>query len=78
MTWVKVIHEYEAEGELAEVHGRMNNRVANIIKSHSLNVSALKGHLELYRAVMARPSGLSRAEREGVATVVSTLNHCHY
>lgn len=78
MTWVRVIHEHEAEGALAELYSRMNNRVANIIKSHSLNAEALKAHLELYRAIMFRPSGLSRAEREGVATVVSALNHCHY
>ena len=78
MTWVKVIDEHEAEGELAALYERMNNRVANIIKSHSLNVEALKAHLDLYRAIMFRPSGLSRAEREGVATVVSGLNHCHY
>jgi uncharacterized peroxidase-related enzyme len=78
MTWVKVIHEHEAEGELAGIYSNMNKRVANIIKSHSLNAEALKGHMELYRAVMFRPSGLSRAEREAVATVVSSLNHCYY
>jgi alkylhydroperoxidase family enzyme len=77
MAWVKVIQEAEAEGELAALYGK-SQRVANIIKSHSLNVGALKGHLELYRAVMFRPSGLSRAEREAVATVVSSLNACHY
>jgi uncharacterized peroxidase-related enzyme len=78
VTWVKVVPEDEAEGELAELYGRSKQGVANIVKSHSLNVGALKGHLELYRAIMFRPSGLSRAEREAVATVVSVLNHCHY
>lgn len=77
MAWVKVIHEHEAEGELADAYGK-SSRVANIIKSHSLNAPALKAHLELYRAIMFRQSGLSRAEREAVATVVSALNHCHY
>ncbi len=78
MTWVKVIDEHEAEGEVAEIYARLKNRVANILKSHSLNPGALKAHLDLYRAIMFRPSGLSRAEREAVATVVSGLNQCHY
>lgn len=78
MTWVKVIHEDEAPEGLAEIYGKGRSPVANIIKSHSLNEEVLKAHLELYRAIMFRPSGLSRAEREAVATVVSALNHCHY
>jgi uncharacterized peroxidase-related enzyme len=78
VTWVKVVHEQAAEGELAELYATMKNRPANIIKSHSLNAEALKAHVQLYRTIMFRPSGLSRAERESVATVVSSLNHCHY
>lgn len=78
MTWVKVIHEHEAEGELAEFYAKLSQPVAHILKSHSLNQEALKAHYALYRTIMFRPSGLSRAEREAVATVVSALNHCHY
>lgn len=45
MTWVRVIHEHEADGELAALYERLNNRVANIIKSHSLKAEVLKAHL---------------------------------
>jgi alkylhydroperoxidase family enzyme len=50
----------------------------NILASHSLNRAALDAHLELYRAVMFGPSGLSRAEREAIAVAVSAVNECHY
>jgi alkylhydroperoxidase family enzyme len=50
----------------------------NILKSHSANRDALRGHLALYRAVMFGPSGLSRAEREALAVVVSRVNDCFY
>ena len=34
--------------------------------------------MQMYRATMFGPSGLSRAEREMLATVVSWANHCFY
>lgn len=78
MAWVKVIHEAEAEGLLAQVYESISKPIANILKSHSLNAPVLDAHMGLYRAVMFGRSGLSRADREAVATVVSVLNHCHY
>jgi alkylhydroperoxidase family enzyme len=38
----------------------------------------LRGHLQLYRAVMFGASGLSRTEREAIAVAVSAVNDCHY
>lgn len=78
MTWVKTIDEHEAEGDLAAVYANVNKPVAHIFKSHSLNAPALRAHVQLYRTIMFGPSGLSRAEREAVATTVSVLNHCNY
>ena len=34
--------------------------------------------MEMYRVTMFGPSGLSRAEREMLATVTSWANHCFY
>ena len=34
--------------------------------------------MELYIKVMHGPSGLTRTEREMVATIVSRTNRCHY
>lgn len=50
----------------------------HIIVSHRLNPEAQAAHLRLYRAVMFRPSGLSRTEREAMAVCVSAANDCHY
>ena len=38
----------------------------------------MRTFMELYIKVMHGPSGLTRSEREMVATVVSKTNHCHY
>lgn len=50
----------------------------HILKSHSSNKPVLRGHLQLYRAIMFGESGLSRAEREAMAVAVSAVNDCHY
>jgi alkylhydroperoxidase family enzyme len=52
--------------------------VFNILKVQSLNPHALKASMQMYRATMFGPSGLSRTEREMLATVVSWANHCFY
>jgi alkylhydroperoxidase family enzyme len=38
----------------------------------------LRRSMELYKGIMFGPSGLSRQERELLATVVSRENDCHY
>jgi alkylhydroperoxidase family enzyme len=50
----------------------------HILQSHSANRAVLRGHLQLYRAVMFGASGLSRTEREAMAVAVSAVNDCHY
>jgi alkylhydroperoxidase family enzyme len=44
----------------------------------SLNPESLRASMQLYLATMYGRSGLSRAEREMLATVVSWANHCFY
>ena len=53
-------------------------KVFNIVKAMSLRPEVLKQSMEMYRAIMFGPSGLTRAERELLATVTSQINECHY
>ncbi len=81
MAWIETIPEGDAEGKLYEVYRRIAGRsdeVANILKVQSLHPDALSGHFSFYRTVMFGGSPLSRAEREGIAVVVSAENECHY
>ena len=81
MAWIKMIPEDAAEGRLAEMYRRMaepDGTVDNILKIHSLNPSSLQGHFDYYKTLMRGRSGLSRAQREMIAVVVSAANRCHY
>lgn len=81
MAWIKMIEPAEATGELKIEYDKAVGRagkVFNILKVQSLNPPALHASIELHLTTMHGPSGLSRAEREMVATVVSWANHCFY
>ena len=83
MSWIKGIHEAGAEGELKDIYERYLKQtrapqVANILKVESLDAAALAAHLALYRSIMFGEGGLSRTERETIATAVSAFNGCHY
>jgi uncharacterized peroxidase-related enzyme len=80
--WIEVIPEDEAEGLLKELYDqerdRKTGKVDNIMAVHSLNPATLRAHADLYHTVMHGESGLTRAEREMIAVVVSAINRCHY
>ena len=81
MPWIKVIEPQDASGELQREYddaARRAGKVFNILKVQSLNPAALRASMRLYQATMFAPSGLSRAEREMLATVVSWANRCFY
>jgi uncharacterized peroxidase-related enzyme len=81
MAWIKTIEPEEAAGELKDEYDkavRRAGKVFNILKVQSLNPAALKASMQLYLAAMFGPSGLTRAEREMLATVVSWANDCFY
>ena len=81
MAWIKMIEPEEATGQLKaeyEEAVRRAGKVFNILKVQSLNAPALHVSMQLYLATMYGPSGLSRAERELLATVVSCVNRCFY
>lgn len=83
MTWIQTVAEDAATGKLAAIYAGLqrampDGRVPNIIKSHSLRPQAVADHLSLYRGLMFGDSGLSRAQRELIAVVVSAANDCPY
>ena len=81
MAWIKVIQPEEAKGELKEEYDAAMNRagyIAQVLRIQSLNPKTLHHSVEFYKWIMMGPSGLSRAERELLATVVSSINHCFY
>jgi uncharacterized peroxidase-related enzyme len=81
MAWIKTIQPDDARGELKGEYDKAIKRagkVFNILKLQSLNPENLRASMQLYLATMYGPSGLSRADREMLATVVSWANHCFY
>jgi uncharacterized peroxidase-related enzyme len=81
MTWIRTISTGEATGELAALYNRVAGKrgaVAEVIRAHSLNLAALRGHFEFYAAIMFGASPLSRTVREFIAVVVSRSNGCDY
>lgn len=81
MSWIEEIDESDAGAKLGEIYAELihkRGKVANILKVHSLNPDALSNHLDLYMTLMFGKSGLSRAEREAIAVVVSATNECPY
>ena len=81
MSWIKTIEPEDATGELKVEYDKAIKRagkVFNILKVQSLSPESLRSSMHLYLVAMYGPSGLSRAERELLATVVSQANHCFY
>jgi alkylhydroperoxidase family enzyme len=78
---LRLIEIDEATGPLAAEYeaavGRAG-KVFNIVKSMSLRPGVLQRSMALYKGIMFGPSGLSRQQRELLATVVSRENDCHY
>jgi uncharacterized peroxidase-related enzyme len=52
--------------------------VPNVYRALSANPQQLRGFIALYQAIMEQDAGLSKAEREMIAVVVSAANHCAY
>ncbi len=52
--------------------------VPNVIVAYSFDDEKLKGFSGMYNEMMLGPSGLTKLEREMIAVVVSSVNHCFY
>ncbi|MCG8604850.1 carboxymuconolactone decarboxylase family protein [bacterium] len=81
MAWIKTIPENEAHGLLKREYDaaiKRAGRVYNIVKINSRKPDILPTFSQLDLKLMHGPSGLSRAQREMIAVVVSGLNDCYY
>ena len=82
MAWIEVIRPAEAEGLLKQLYNaavKRAGKVYNIISIQSLRPRVLRSSTQAYIEIMHPPeSGLTRAQREMIATTVSAVNDCHY
>jgi len=81
MPHIRVTEPDEATGLLASEYDAAIGRagkIFNIVKAMSLRPETLQASMEMYKAIMFGPSSLSRAERELLATITSSVNDCHY
>ena len=82
MAWIRTISPGEATGLLKQLYGaalKRAGKVYNIIRLQSPRPHVLRASTRLYSEVMLSPdNGLSRAQREMIATAVSRANACHY
>lgn len=52
--------------------------VPNVLRAYSFDQDKLRVFANFYNGLMLGESGLSRLEREMIAVVVSSANHCYY
>ena len=81
MAYIELVPDEEATGHLKEIYDaaiKRAGKVYNILRTMSPNPPVLEASMVLYVHIMKGPSGLSRAERELVATVTSRANECEY
>jgi uncharacterized peroxidase-related enzyme len=50
----------------------------NVLRSYALRPKKLSNFISTYNELMLGESGLSKLEREMIAVVVSSTNHCYY
>ena len=81
MAFIDYISHDDASDELKALYNKYSEAdetVDNIVRIAGLNPKALEFHLKFYRAVLHAKSPLSKQQRELIAIVVSSINHCHY
>ncbi len=52
--------------------------VPNVLSAYAHDMGRLEAFVAMHDDLMRAPSDLSKLEREMIAVVVSTVNHCHY
>lgn len=81
MPWIHTVSVEDAGGRLARTYQaaiQRAGRVFGIVRAQSLSPPILDASMGLYQKIMYAPVGLSRRQREMLATVVSQVNQCHY
>jgi len=82
MAWIETIPPERASGLLARLYDealRRAGKVFGILRVQSVRPRVLQSSTRLYVEIMhSTESGLSRVQREMIATAVSRANDCHY
>lgn len=82
MAWIQTVDPEEAEGLLRQIYRaaiKRAGKIFNVIRVQSPRPRVLRASTQLYLEVMHSPrSGLSRGQREMIATAVSSFNECFY
>jgi len=80
--WIRMVDEAEAADFVKSAYEgfiRQRGWVPHIMKVHSVRPNLMRAIMQVVNAVMYdMSSGLTRAQREMIATVVSATNRCHY
>jgi alkylhydroperoxidase family enzyme len=81
MAYIDLVSVEEATGPLKRLYEAAiarAGRVYNIVRTMSPSPATLEASMGLYMQAMRGPSGVTRKEREMLATVVSRANDCFY
>ena len=82
MAWIETVDPTRATGLLKQLYSaalKRAGKVFNVIRLQSLRPRVLRASTQLYMELMyTDESGLSRAQREMIATAVSRANDCFY
>ncbi len=81
MAWIRTIPDDQAEGRLADAYRGFRERlgiVPNIMQAFSLRPELTELFGRVATTVTFGGSRLTRVQEEMIATVVSSINRCHY
>lgn len=81
MAWIRTVSEDEAQGQLREIYDSLKGAfpvVPNIMKAFSIRPEMLAAVARVVTSTTFGGSELSRTQEEMIATVVSSINRCHY
>ena len=79
--WIETVAPEAAAGAVKEEYDaaiKRAGRIWNIVRVMSPNAGIMRTSMGFYAALMFGPSGLSRVQREALATITSQANRCHY
>jgi uncharacterized peroxidase-related enzyme len=81
LSWLEVPSADDVPDEVVELWQKPLEKlgfVPNVLRAFALRPAHLLGWWAYYDELMRGDSGLSKAEREMIAVVVSAANRCHY
>lgn len=69
------------EADIAAVFDKCTEKlglIPHVLQAYAFDAAKLRAFMAFYNDLMLAPSGLTKAEREMIAVVVSSVNRCHY